>query len=86
MPLQDIDLAIHEMERCVKELKMPTNLLLDDSLIKQAVKVGHHKTKKEAVNTALSEYVLHKKQQEIIELFGSIDFDPNYDYKKARNR
>jgi hypothetical protein len=65
---------------------MATNLALDDSLIIQAQKVGHHKTKKEAVTIALKEYIAHKKQQKIIDLFGRIDFNENYDYKKARMR
>jgi hypothetical protein len=65
---------------------MATNLALDDKLIGQAVKVGQHKTKKEAVTTALKEYIAHRKQMEIIKLFGSIDFADNYDYKSARHR
>ena len=65
---------------------MATNLALDDKLILQALKAGHHKTKKEAVTAALKEYIAHKKQMEIIDLFGKIDFDKNYDYKKARIR
>jgi Arc/MetJ family transcription regulator len=65
---------------------MATNLALDDKLISQAQKVGHHKTKKDAVTTALKEYIARKKQIEIIELFGKIDFDKDYDYKKARTR
>ncbi|MBA7516595.1 hypothetical protein ES705_08643 [subsurface metagenome] len=65
---------------------MATNLALDDKLIIQAKKVGHHKTKKEAVMAALKEYIAHKKQQEILKVFGTIDFDQNYDYKKARKR
>lgn len=65
---------------------MATNLALDDKLILQAQKAGHHKTKKEAVTAALKEYIAHKKQMEIINLFGKVDFDKNYDYKKARIR
>ena len=65
---------------------MATNLALDDNLISQAQKVGHHKTKKDAVTTALKEYIARKKQLEIIDLFGKIDFDKDYDYKKARTR
>jgi Arc/MetJ family transcription regulator len=65
---------------------MATNLALDDDLIIEAQKVGHHKTKKEAVMAALKEYIAKKKQQKIIELFGTIDFDEDYDYKKARKR
>jgi len=65
---------------------MATNLAIDDKLILQALKIGHHKTKKEAVTTALKEYITHKKQVEITDLFGKVEFDEKYDYKKARKR
>ena len=65
---------------------MATNLALDDNLIIQAQKIGHHRTKKDAVMVALKEYIAHKKQLQILDLFGKIDFDDAYDYKKARNR
>ena len=65
---------------------MATNLALDDKLITQAQKVGHHKTKKEAVTAALNEYISLKKQLEIIDLFGTINFDKDFNYKKARKR
>jgi len=65
---------------------MATNLALDDKLIKKAQKAGRHKTKKEAVTAALKEYIAHKKQLEIIDLFGTVDFDKGFDYKKARKR
>jgi Arc/MetJ family transcription regulator len=65
---------------------MATNLALDDNLIIQAQKIGHHKTKKEAVMIALKEYIAHKKQLKILGMFGRIDFDKDYNYKKARTR
>lgn len=65
---------------------MTMNLALDDSLIAQAQKVGHQKTKKDAVTTALKEYIARKKQVEVIELFGKIEFGKSYNYKKARTR
>ncbi len=65
---------------------MATNLALDDKLILQAQKIGHHKTKKEVVTIALKEYIAHKKQLSIKKVFGTIDFDNTYDYKKARKR
>jgi len=65
---------------------MATNLALDDKLIMEALRVGHHKTKRETVTAALKEYIAHKKQLNILKLFGSVDFDRIYDYKKARNR
>ena len=65
---------------------MATNLALDDKLILKAQKAGKHKTKKEAVTAALKEYIAHKKQQEVIGLFGTMEFSDGYDYKKARKR
>lgn len=65
---------------------MATNLALDDALIGQALKAGQHKTKKEAVTAALKEYIAHRKQQNIIKLFGKIDFSDNYNYKAARKQ
>jgi hypothetical protein len=63
---------------------MPTNLALDDKLIDEAKRIGNHATKKEAVTAALDEYIRRRKQLEILDLFGTIDFDPTYDYKKVR--
>jgi hypothetical protein len=63
---------------------MPTNLAIDDRLIDEARRIGAHRTKKETVNAALQEYIQRRKQVEILKLFGTIDYDPDYDYKKAR--
>ena len=65
---------------------MPTNLALDDNLIIEAKKIGHHRSKKDAVTVALKEYIAHKKQLKILDLFGRVDFNEDYDYKKARKR
>ena len=65
---------------------MATNLAIEDRLIEEARQVGGHKTKKEAVTAALNEYIQRRKQREIISLFGTIDWDPTYDYKAERWR
>lgn len=65
---------------------MATNLALDDRLIVQAQRAGKHKSKKDAVNAALAEYVQRHKQLRILDYFGTIDFDPKYDYKAGRRR
>ena len=65
---------------------MPTNLALDDKLIRDAQAVGGHRTKKAAVTEALQEYVQRRRQLEILELFGKVEYDPAYDYKKQRRR
>lgn len=63
---------------------MATNLAIDDKLIDEARRVGNFKTKKEAVTAALDEFIRRHKQLEILDLFGTIDFDPGYDYRKMR--
>jgi hypothetical protein len=63
---------------------MPTNLAIDDRLLEEAQKVGGHRTKKETVTVALQEYIKRRKQQEILSLFGTIDYQPGYDYKSER--
>jgi Arc/MetJ family transcription regulator len=65
---------------------MATNLAIDDRLLDEALKAGGHKTKKDTVNEALREYIQRRKQLEILNLFGKIDFDPTYDYKRQRKR
>jgi Arc/MetJ family transcription regulator len=63
---------------------MATNLAIDDGLIDEARRIGNHATKKEAVTAALDEYIRWRKQLKILDHFGTIDFDPKYDYKKMR--
>lgn len=65
---------------------MPTNLAIDDKLIVEAVKLGGHKSKKDAVTQALTVYIQQHKQQRILNSFGNIDWDKSYDYKNARKR
>ena len=65
---------------------MATNLAIDPNLLQKALEVSGLKTKKETVNLALREFINRHKQLEILELFGKMDPDPNYDYKKGRTR
>jgi Uma2 family endonuclease len=65
---------------------MPTNLAIDDELLEEALRLGGHRTKKATVNEALKEYIQHRKQLKILDLFGQIDYDPDYNYKEQRSR
>ena len=65
---------------------MATNLAIDDALIEEARITGHHRTKKEAVTAALDEYIRRRKQMNLIQHFGTFDFNPDYDYKSERSR
>lgn len=63
---------------------MATNLAIDDSLIEQAQLLGKHKTKKAVVTEALEEYIQRRKQKNILELFNTIEYEKDYDYKEQR--
>ena len=82
--MREFQLVLH-INMC-KNTHMATNLALDDRLIEEARRVGRHKTKREAVSAALAEYVKRRKQPRILDAFGTIDFDPKYDYKTERRR
>ncbi len=64
---------------------MSTNLALDDRLLKEALKIGGFKTKKETVHTALQEFIQRHKQMEVVDLFGKMPADADYDYKRMRS-
>ena len=63
---------------------MPTNLAIDDRLLEEAQRVGRHRTKRETVTVALQQYIERLKQQEIVSLFGDIEYERGYDYKRER--
>jgi len=63
---------------------MATNLAIDQQLLDEAQKIGGKKTKKDTVNEALVEYVQRRKQKKIVALFGQVEYEPDYDYKRER--
>jgi Bacterial antitoxin of type II TA system, VapB len=65
---------------------MATNLAIDDKLLNEALEISGLKTKKDTVNLALKEFVDRHKQLEILTIFGKMDPDPDYDYKRGRSR
>ena len=65
---------------------MATNLALDPALIERARKLSGEKTKKATVTKALEEFIARREQKELLELFGSLEWDPDYDYKAERSR
>ena len=65
---------------------MPTNLAIDDKLLNEALTVGGYKTKRETVNEALREFIQRRERLRLVNLFGKIDYDSKYDYKRERRR
>ncbi|AIE84863.1 type II toxin-antitoxin system VapB family antitoxin [Fimbriimonas ginsengisoli] len=65
---------------------MATNLKIEDALLNEALRVSGFRTKRETVNEALREYVTKRRQREVLELEGQIDFDPADELTKQRKR
>ncbi len=65
---------------------MATNLAIDPQLLDKALEVGGEKTKKATVNRALREFIARREQERLLELFGKLDWDDEYDYKRERTR
>lgn len=65
---------------------MATNLAIDPDLLERAVAVSGERTKTAAVKRALEEFIARRQQARIVEIFGSLEWDPEYDYKAARSR
>ena len=65
---------------------MATNLSIDTQLLSDALIAGKLKTKKDTVNLALEEFIQKRKAAEILTLFGTVEYDKDYDYKKMRRR
>jgi len=63
---------------------MATNLKIDEGLLADALQLGSFKTKKEAVNKALEEFVQRRRQLKVLEMEGQVEYFEDYDYKKAR--
>ena len=61
-------------------------MAIDEELLREALEVIGLKTKKDTVNLASKEFINRRKQLAIIDLFGKMDPDPDYDYKKGRMR
>lgn len=63
---------------------MRTNIDIDDDLLEQAFAVSRVRTKKELIHEALKEFIKLKKQKDLTELAGFIEFQKGYDHKKLR--
>ena len=62
-----------------------SNLAIDTTLLKGAYEIGGLETEEATVNLALEEFIKKRKIEEVLELFGKIEYDDDYDHKKARS-
>ena len=63
---------------------MTIHLTIDEIMVEEARAIGDHHTNLEALIAALQEYIARHKQAQIINLFGTIEYDPKFDYKEQR--
>ena len=63
---------------------MRTNIVLDEDLVEEALRLSGAKTKKELVREALREFVENRKRRNLLDLAGKIKFADKYDYKRLR--
>jgi Arc/MetJ family transcription regulator len=67
-------------------LHMATNLAIDPRLLEEAVEVSGARSKKQAVTLALQEFIAKRKQRRLLDLFGTLEWNTEFDYKSSRSR
>ena len=65
---------------------MESSLLIDPELLEKAQRASGGITKKATVEKALREYIARREQKRILDLFGKLEWDEEYDYKTDRFR
>jgi Arc/MetJ family transcription regulator len=65
---------------------MATNLAIDPALLERAVEVTGARSKTEVVTLALRELIARREQIKLLDLFGTLEWDPGFDHKRERSR
>lgn len=62
---------------------MRTNVVLDDKLVKEALRLSGKKTKREIIDLALRELVRHRHRQQLLNLRGKLKWEGDLSKMKA---
>jgi len=65
---------------------MRTNIVLDDRLVKEAMRLSKARTKREAVDRALRDFVSRGKQKDVLALVDEGMIAPDYDVRSVREQ
>jgi Arc/MetJ family transcription regulator len=65
---------------------MRTNIVLDDQLVADAMRLSGAKTKREVVELALRRLVNSVRRKDILDLVGKNMITPEYDVRAVRSR
>ncbi len=63
---------------------MPTSFTINPELLQEAIDLQTDTPIEVLVEKALRDYIDQYKRLKVIELFGTIDYDEDYDYKEQR--
>ncbi|MDY6804883.1 MAG: type II toxin-antitoxin system VapB family antitoxin [Cyanobacteriota bacterium] len=63
---------------------MITNLKIDEKILEEALALSSNLTANLLIEEALREYIQRRKQLRVLDLFGTIDYEEDYDYKQQR--
>jgi len=64
---------------------MRTNIVLDEKLVREAMRLAKARTMREAVDIALRRFVQSGRQRKLLDLYGAGGLRKDYDYKRARS-
>ncbi len=62
-----------------------TNIVLDDALVEEGLRLTGLPSKRALVQEALTAYVAWQRRRRISELRGKVEFDAEYDHRRLRN-
>jgi Arc/MetJ family transcription regulator len=65
---------------------MRTNIVLDDRLVKEVMRLSKARTKREAVDLAMREFVSRGKQRDVLAMIGAGLISEDYDVRAIRER
>ena len=63
---------------------MVTPLQIDQTLLQEALALSNHPTATALIEAALREYIQRRKQLKVLELFGTIEYEEEYNHKQQR--
>ncbi len=63
---------------------MVSYLQIDEQLLEEALALSNHSTVNQLIEEALREYIQRRQQLKLLDLFSTIDYEEDYDYKQQR--
>jgi hypothetical protein len=60
--------------------------LIDTDLLNRALDVSGGRSKEAVVTEALQEFIARRRQNSLLDLMGSLEWDDGFDYKASRSR